>query len=146
MSLAGHLTTTLFLEQMRVSEIITWDAFVSPQLSSNAGRRGGDGGESSCRGPEGEGCIRGSTARGAGGGGVEMESDRVAPCKSVSVLQGKVLILTGDVSPVSHARVCWLYVVCISKYCDRRGCLEPLFPCREGGINSLFARRSGRIG
>ena len=81
-----------------------------------------------------------------GGGVVERESDRVAPCKSVSVLQGKVLILTGDVSPVSHARVCLLYVVCISKSCDRRGCLEPLFPCRESVINSLCACRSGRIG
>jgi len=129
-----------------VSEIITWDAFVSPQLSSNAGRRGGDGEESSCRGPEGEGCIQSSTARGGRGGGVEIESDRVAPCKSVSVLQGKVLILTGDVSPVSQARVCWLYVVCISKSCDPRGCLEPLFPFRESVINSLCARRSGRIG
>ena len=133
-----------------MSEIITWDAFVSPQLSSNAGRRGGDGGESSWRGPEGQGSTQGSTARGGGGGGVEMKSDRVAPFKSVSVLQGKVLILTGDVSPVSHARVCWLCacvdMVCMSKSCDRRGCLELLFPCRESVIDSLCARRSGRIG
>jgi len=130
-SLAGRMTTTLFLERIHVAEMVSWDAFVSSQLASNAGKREGEGGESSCRGSEGEGRLHGSFARGGGSGG-DVDSDRAISSKSVSVLQGRVLILTGALSPVSYARECVcasVFMVCVRQ--PEHGCLQPLPYCAE---------------
>ena len=83
MSLAGEITTTLFLEQLLAVETIEWGTLISAPLAKRGDGDGSVGGEGEAGGKE----------------------------RHISVLQGRVLVLTCPVSTVRVVLQCVLHCV-----------------------------------